>query len=82
MQEGEPLQDLPGVGAHDALAQLPVRGHHALQRAARHVLKEDGQRCLLLVVVGAQEVDDVRVAQPLIQGELLSRATGGREGNG
>ena len=71
MQEGEALQDLLGVGAHNALPQRPVGQHQSLQGAARHVLQEDGEGGLVRIVVGAEEADDVLVVEPLVQRELL-----------
>ena len=68
----EPLNDLPCVGAHNVLTQSPKARDKVGQRAARNKLEEDEQAALVFtIVVVAEVLNDVGVAQALIQGELL-----------
>ena len=71
MQEGEALQDLLGVGAHDALPQRPIGLHQTLEGAARHILQEDGESGLVRIKVRTEEANNVCMVKPLVQGELL-----------
>ena len=76
MQEGEALQYLLGIGAHDALPQRPIGLDQALQGSARLVLEENGEGSLVRVIVRAEEADDVLVVELLVQGQLLGSVKG------
>ena len=76
MDVNQALNDLPGVGADDILAERPKAGDQVRDGSSRHELEEDVQT-LVRVVVVSKVLDDIGVAQALVEGELLQNEVKG-----